>query len=501
MAKKTKASKGPKTPKAPRAPRAPKAPDASKAAGAARPPRPSKAPKAQPVVEGRVEPIEIGQDGLTVATPRHRYAVPAAVVGDRVTIQPLSMRGRAPLRGRYQPAHLKRVLEHSKLRVPAPCVVLTRCGACSLQEMSYRAQIDEKNAALRRALARFGVAPERVDDVAPLSSPFGFRTKLLMPAETVDGALRFGLYRRGTFRLTPAEGCPVQHPLTLATLALARPVLEDAGVVATNSKNSEEGWLHALAVRVDPKSALSELTLCARDDNVPGGKRTIRRLLSLPGVASVFVSASAERSSYPLVPPFTHLGGAKRMTFNIGGLALQLSPGSFVQTNAEAADALIALVDAQLGDERLGAFVDLYGGAGVFARALAGRWERALVIEENPSAITDLEGYLRTKDAPKNLRARRGRAEGQLRALAEFGPDVVLLDPPRRGTKPGVVEAIVEAKPRTIVYVACGFGGLLRDLATLLGGGYQVTRAGGVDMFPHTSHLEVVVRLDRAPSA
>jgi len=436
---------------------------------------------------GEVLPFELGQDGVTVKIGREQLALTAGVPGDHVRVAPAP----APARGLV----VERLLEPSPHRVVPPCPLLQRCGGCSLQAMGYRAQLEAKTEQLGLLLGRLG--PDGVDAprVEGLSFPFGFRTKLLMVAGGRRGALRLGFHRAGTHELVPAEGCPVQHPQSLAVLASARQVLEAHGVEPSRGgarRSPGAGWLHAVGVRVDPGSGESELTLSGRTDRVDAA--LIAQLGRLPTVSGVHLSVNPTRSSYPMEGAFSTLSGRPRTAFSLGDGRFLLSPGAFFQTSAEGAERLLSLVQSLL-PEHLGLLADLYAGAGLLALCTRRRWRRAVTVEANLAAVDDLRRHVQ-RTGFSGLTALSGRVEHRIAEVLDREPEVVLLDPPRRGCAPMVIEALVERRPPVVLYVACGVDALAAQTRQLVEGGYRVTGAGAVDMFPHTAHLEVVVRLE-----
>lgn len=431
-------------------------------------------------LEGTVLPLELGQEGVVVRADGtdERLTLPAGVPGDRVRV----VRGTATL---------ERLLAPSPARITPPCPLLERCGGCSLQAMDYRAQLAQKTDALRRALAGLGLAADRVRDVVGLERPFGQRTKLLMAAGGRAGALRLGFYRRGTTELVAAEGCPVQHPRSLALLASARQLLDAYHVRPSTSR--EGGWLHALGVRVDPRGGESELALSGASPRLPA--ELVQQLARLPSVSGVHLAVSRARTSYPMEGPLRTLAGRPRTAFTLGGERYLLSPGTFFQTCAEGAERLLETV-RELLPESVNLLADLYAGAGLLALGCRSRWRRAVAVEANPAAVADLRRRLEHEDE-RGLSVLEGRVEDRIGEVLRRGPDVALLDPPRRGCAPGVIAALRAHGPPVLLYVACGFEALARDGHALLDGGYRLEAAAAVDMFPHTPHLEVIVRLGR----
>ncbi|MBW2736435.1 MAG: 23S rRNA (uracil(1939)-C(5))-methyltransferase RlmD [Deltaproteobacteria bacterium] len=445
---------------------------------------------------GEVEPLALGASGLVVGVGKKRFAIAAAAPGDHVRIRPRPLppeARRAVMSGELPLAERLAVETPGPQRVLAPCSLLSRCGGCALQELAYPAQVTGKEQALKALLLGLEVETKVVEAtvVHPLSRPYGYRTKLTMSAGGKAGSLRFGFYARGNFEPLGAEGCPVQHPLTLATLAQVRQVL-DGFRVAPSLREERDGWLHGMAIRVEPENTSAELTLVGRDAVLPRGEALTKALGALPLLESVYLSVNPKRSSYLLGDEFLHLAGGRRMRFSMGGQKLSLSPGSFLQTCHEGGERLVERVLALL-PERIETLVDLYGGVGIFARASAERWQRATVVESSPYAIADLQRAIQRKQAPK-LDVVEGRVEENLDAVLKPSPEVVIVDPPRRGCHSKVINALCKARPSVLVYVACGADSFTRDAKMLMAKGYTLDHVEGVDMFPHTTHLEIVAR-------
>ncbi len=435
-------------------------------------------PQRPPAKLATVLPIVLGE-GLVAELGSRRQALTAGVPGDKVAAATSTAPGPAI-----------QVVTPSPHRITAPCTLLGRCGGCSLQAMAYPAQLEMKRDALRKVLGPLG-APDPIGQISGLASPFGYRTKLLMPAMTQGGRLVFGFYERGTTSLIEATGCPVQHPLTISILAMAQQVLQGAHIKASAAR-SKHGWLHGIGIRVDPTTGSAELVLAGRTHKLPGKGKVADRLLAIPGVVGVHLSPSETRSSYLLGDRFRCVAGRKRLAVQLLEQEFQLSPGSFFQTSHEGATRLAETVLAML-PERMETLADIYGGVGVFARLTKNRWRRAMVLESNPHAIADLRGWLKAT-GQRGIKVFEGRTEELIHKVVETRPEVAILDPPRAGCNEAVINALHPAEVRTLIYVACGTKSLVRDAAMLIERGYRIDDVRAVDMFPHTTHLEVVVR-------
>jgi 23S rRNA (uracil1939-C5)-methyltransferase len=234
------------------------------------------------------------------------------------------------------------------------------------------------------------------------------------------------------------------------------------------------------------------VTFIGRNKKMPGGKLLTERLLALPGINGIHLSINPERSSYMMGETFIHLAGHRRTGFHLGGEKFLLSPGSFFQTSATGAELLVSQVLRALPDQ-IHCLAGLYGGVGVFSRLSRKKWKKAVIAESNPWAIGDLRHWLK-KEPRADIKIYEGRVESLMQEIFSANPDVVLLDPPRVGLHERVVQKIMREKPPVLVYVSCGIDALVRDGKQFVESGYRVDHVSAVDMFPHTSHLEVVTR-------
>ena len=219
-----------------------------------------------------VAPLVLGQSEFRAKTAKRSVRIREGLPGEKVALSTTGYKGSV--------VGVARVVTPSRARVEAPCAILHRCGGCTLQELNYPAQLEAKASALKRALEEVGVRFNNSIDLHGVGFPFHFRTKLQMQAAGSGTTLRFGLCRPGSTQVESAEGCPIQHPFTIATLAQVRQTLADAGVVATTER-SKLAWLHAIRIRVDPSSTSAEVVLSVNRPWPPRTKeiaRTYRRV-------------------------------------------------------------------------------------------------------------------------------------------------------------------------------------------------------------------------------
>ncbi len=331
------------------------------------------------------------------------------------------------------------VLEPSRSRVEAKCSLFGDCGGCQLQHLDYPAQLAAKEGVVREQLARIGGLQDApVNRVVGADDPWAYRNHMRFSTGRKFGDAGF-IHRRGR-GLLKVKRCPIADP-----------------------------WVNEVLPRIQ------------------GHAR---------GLHQIQLRRNAATGSTLIAPALEALpdeSGQTEYVEELAGRRFRVSASSFFQVNSAQAENLVQLVAAELPPQgRL--LIDAYAGVGTFAAIFAERFERVIAIEESPSALRDAEVNL---DGLTNVEFRRAKVEELLPGLAEE-PDVVLLDPPRAGCAPEVLEAILTLAPATLVYVSCNPTTLARDLRRLTGEGYRLEGVTPIDMFPQTAHIESVSRLTRA---
>jgi 23S rRNA (uracil1939-C5)-methyltransferase len=381
----------------------------------------------------------------------------------------------------------------SPLRVEPPCPVVLRCGGCPWQMVSLDAQRATKLAELQ---TRLGPLAERTTwhPWLPSTRSTGYRTRALMMARRVKGRLLLGFFAAGTDDLVAVDACAVQHPKVERALRDVREVLDRAGLTTWRDAQ-RPGQLRAVLYRLDPREDTGLLTLVVTHD--AGLGPVAEQLLTIPSISGVFANIQTAAGGAVLGPETRHLAGDQRQTVQLGGTALEVGATAFLQTRHDAAEAIVALLTATLPD-KIKHLVDLYAGVGVFGLALRERCAKVTLVERD-GAATDDAGHNVTRLDASHVTVIREPAETFAPQLAKLKADVVLLDPPRAGCAPAVLDALATLpKKALLVYVSCNGASLARDCAILAQQGWQLTDVTPVDMFPHTPHAEWVARLTRS---
>ena len=341
---------------------------------------------------------------------------------------------------RHLSARVVNVIETSPHRVDPPCPHFGECTGCQWQHISAERQRDLKRGAVIDALERIGGLKDApVSDILPAPAAFSYRNHARF---TVGPGGTLGYVNRESRRFVPIDRC----------------MLMDDGINSTLDRLQGH---------------------CADTTQVSVRYGT--------GTGDVLVQPTLKNPDVPIAT------GQKHFREEMGGHIFRVGSPSFFQVNTPQAERMVGIVRDELvltGDEVV---ADVYAGVGTFAALLAPYCKRVIAIEESAAAIEDAR--VNCEGIP-NLELCQARAEDALAAM-ETCPDAIVLDPPRAGCHPSMVESLVRLRPKRVVYVSCDPATLARDLKALCAGGFALSRVQPIDMFPQTHHVECVATLVR----
>jgi 23S rRNA (uracil1939-C5)-methyltransferase len=226
----------------------------------------------------------------------------------------------------------------------------------------------------------------------------------------------------------------------------------------------------------------------------------IRALLAGPDAADGFFLNIHDRPGPYMVGRETiRIAGRSHVRESVGGVSFLISPTAFFQTNVEAAEILLQLALEHAPAHPVLRVLDLYAGSGLFSLPLAARGHHVTAVEENVQAVKDANANVRLNRLPAaNVRLHASRVEDALQRMQRETFDLVILDPPRFGCPPAVLGAVfARLRPPKVIYVSCNPAALAAELPRILDEGYRIRSVQPVDMFPHTTHIESVVVLQR----
>ncbi len=391
-------------------------------------------------------------------------------------------------------AKVQEILEPSGRRVKPDCPYFPRCGGCAFRHMEYAEEQQLKRQRVQDALSRIGGSAVEVEGILGAEHAFRYRNKSIWPVSP-NGAV--GFYRARTHDVVNAEHCLLVHPAAEAAADALRGWMARWGVPGYREADGK-GLVRHLFTRTNAKG---ETLLCvvANDDALPFEAELVGALRgACPKTVGVVLNTNTAKTNVVLGQRWRTLWGKDRIEDTLCGLRFSLSVPSFYQVNRAQCERLYgkALEYAALsGGETL---LDLYCGAGTITLTMAGHVRRAIGAELVPEAVEDARENA-ADNGVGNAEFFCGDASDVAAHLAAEGlrPDVVTVDPPRKGLAEGVVREIADMAPARVVYVSCDPATLARDVKRFAELGYTARRACAVDLFPRTDHVETVCLLGK----
>ena len=439
-----------------------------------------------------------GQDAQGVC--RHdgiAVFVPGLLPGERARVRIVKPEKR------YAFGRIEELLEKSPDRAEPFCPIYKRCGGCVCQHMTYETSLAFKRRQVQDLLERVGGLSIEVPPVLGMAHPFGYRNKGAYPVAQVGGVPACGFFAPRSHDLVslPQNGCAIQGEdsakATQAVLAWMR-----RNNVPAYDELSGRGLVRHIMTRSTTHGELMVVIVVTRAD-IPKASQLIELLkAAVPGLCSICLSINSRRTNVILGTDIRVLWGKDTMEDTLCGLRFSVSPLSFFQVNPAQTEKLYGLALEYAGLTGFETVVDAYCGAGTISLLLAQKAKKVIGIEIVPEAIQNANENA-VRNHIENAEFRVGATEELLPRLIADGlrPDVIVLDPPRKGCDPAVLEAIIAAAPKRVVYVSCGAPTLARDAKLLAEGGYTAEKVQCVDMFCWTGAVETVMALSKLSDA
>ena len=460
------------------------------------------------------------QDGSAMT-----FFVKDALVGDKVKAKIIK------LKKNYGYARLLELLEPSPDRAEPVCPVHRQCGGCQIQALSYKKQLEYKFQKIRNNLIRIGgFSPEQIhlEPVIGMQEGFRYRNKAQFPiGRDQNGKLAAGFYAARTHALIPIDDCCLGVPQNQQVISRVLSWMEGNKIEPYDEK-SGTGLVRHVLVRYGFRSGQIMVCLIINGKSLPKTAQLVDSLLEIEGMTSISCNINEQRINVIMGSEVKTLWGMDVIEDSIGDVTFQISPLSFYQVNPVQTEVLYrkALEYAGLSGKEV--VWDLYCGIGTISLFLAQRAKMVYGIEIVPQAVGDAKKNA-VRNGIENVEFFVGKAEDVLESLCgsdadaelemdvnmnedgrirgcgdEMGetdsvwrPDVVVVDPPRKGCGEKLLEAVLKVRPERVVYVSCDSATLARDLKVLCGGGYEFVRGQGVDLFCQTVHVETVCLLSK----
>ena len=391
-------------------------------------------------------------------------------------------------------AKVLEVIEPSSERITPDCPYFPRCGGCTYRHIRYEEELRLKKQRVQDNLSRIGGSDVTVEEILGAQDTLRYRNKAQYPVSK-DGAV--GFYRARTHEVIECEHCLLVKPEADAAAEALREYMQSCRVAGYDEKTGR-GLVRHLYIR---SNAAGESLVCVlvNGDKLPKEDRLVTLLRdACPKCTGIVLGTNTKKGNVILGDRYRTLWGSDRLEDTLCGKTFRLSVPSFYQVNRVQAERLYAKAIEFAGLTGQETVLDLYCGAGTITLALSDHAKKVLGAEIVPEAIDDARENA-ARNGVKNAEFFCGDASDVAKKLARenLRPDVITVDPPRKGLAADVVESIAEMQPGRVVYVSCDSATMARDVKRLADLGYTAQRACAVDMFPRADHVETVVLLSR----
>ena len=473
---------------------------------------------------------DIGSDGEGIGkVDGFTLFVKDAVIGD--TVEAKIMKAKK----NYAYARLEKVITPSPFRVEPKCAYHRQCGGCQVQALSYEKQLEFKANKVRNNLLRIGgFEPELLDTVTEpivgMEEPYYYRNKAQYPVGTdKNGEIVTGFYAGRTHSIISNTECYLGVPGNKEILESILDYMKQNRVSAYNEETGE-GCVRHVLIRTGFTSGEIMVCLvingrdkkrCKAGEYLPAQEALLGRLTQIAGMTSISVSINTEKTNVIMgrevhtiwgedtISDVIHVRDMKKEGYPQTGqqLTFKISPLSFYQVNPVQTEKLYSLALEYAGLTGQETVWDLYCGIGTISLFLAGSAKKVCGVEIVPQAIEDARENAK-RNGITNAEFFVGKAEEVLPEFYEkmskeaggsdmLHPDVIVVDPPRKGCDEACLDTMLKMRPERIVYVSCDSATMARDVKILCEGGYELKKVRPVDQFGHTVHVETVVLLSQ----
>ncbi|BAZ44722.1 RNA methyltransferase, TrmA family protein [Chondrocystis sp. NIES-4102] len=418
--------------------------------------------------------------------------VPNTVTGDRLSVKIIESKAKLA-KGKIQ-----QLLIPSPHRLRPQCIVADKCGGCQWQHIQPTYQQFAKQQQVIQAFKRLaGLEDIVVQPILATLDTLNYRNKSTYPlARSSTGQVQAGYYRQGSHKLVNLNQCPVQDQRLNPLLQEIKQDIQQRGWSIYNESN-HQGKLRHLSFRIGSNTGEILLTLISTSEQLTGLETQANIWLErYPQLVGVGLNIQSDRNNAILGKNTYNIAGKPYLREIFASIELHIAADTFFQVNTKAAELLLEAISNKLnltGEETI---IDAYCGIGTFTLPLARHTKQAIGIEINPASIEQAKQNAALNQI-SNATFYTGKVEECLDSL-DLQADIFILDPPRKGCDPQVIDSLLNFQPHTIVYISCKPATLARDVQLLCQSGiYQPVWIQPIDFFPQTTHVECYAVLRR----
>ncbi len=441
--------------------------------------------------------IRLKIDGLTnLGSGIGRYKemavfVDGTAVGDEIIAHIIKVKKN------YAVGKVAKILKASKDRTPCDCEVSAQCGGCAFRHISYEAELREKKQAVSDVMMRIGGVGFEASEILHIETPERYRNKAQIPvALSKEGNITAGFYSKRSHRVVASEDCLLQMPQFKNIVAAVKKYIAE-NPVTIYDEIANKGLVRHIYLRRGRVTGEIMVCLVINGDSIPKKDRLIEALTNCDeNISSIVLNINKKDTNVVLGDKCITLWGKEYIEDELCGLRFRISPLSFYQVNPEGTEILYGKAREYAGLKDNETLLDLYCGAGTIGLTMAKKAKQIIGVEVIPEAIENANENAKINGIT-NARFICDDASGAAKTLYDEGirPNVVVLDPPRKGCSAEVLKTVADMNPDRVVYVSCDSATLARDCKIFAELGYAVKEYTAVDMFPRTTHCEAVALL------
>jgi 23S rRNA (uracil-5-)-methyltransferase RumA len=418
--------------------------------------------------------------------------IPGALPGEEVVAEVTNIK-----KG-FAEAKVKRIRKASPQRVAPPCPVYEQCGGCQLQHLSYEGQLEQKRDIVVQAFEKYTkISTNIIRPTIGMEEPWHYRNKSQLQAGKDKQRVIAGLYALNSHQLVDISDCLIQHKDTNEVTQKVKRILERLDIPVYNERK-RTGIVRTIVTRIAVQTGEIQLVLITAKKEFPRKEQFIKQVqTALPNVKSIMQNVNGEKTSLIFGDETFRLAGKEVIQETLGDLHFELSARAFFQLNPTQTVKLYDEAKKAAGLTGKEKIVDAYCGVGTIGLWLADGAAEIRGMDVIKESIEDAKKNAKRHGFDNTLYV-TGKAEHWLPKWVKEGwrPDVVVVDPPRTGCDDKLLDTILKVQPKKVVYVSCNPSTLAKDVDKL-SKKYDVEYVQPVDMFPHTAHVEAVVKLNR----
>ena len=444
--------------------------------------------------------ISVGYEGEGIAKiDGYPIFIEGAILGEKVKVLIVKVKKN------YAYGKLLEVIESSEERIEPKCKVYKRCGGCTVQHMNYKKQLDYKHERVKDCISKIGgLDRSLVEYPIGMEAPERYRNKVQLPVGIVKGELSIGFYAPRSHNIINLETCLIQDEVADKVADITRKWMTKYNVSAASIDGifNKNGLIRHVMIRKGFTTNEVMVVLVSTKKSVPNIEKFIEEIKNnIEGIKSIILNVNKENTNVILGQECITLWGEDTITDYIDNFKFNISPLSFFQVNPVQTEKLYSKTLEYAGLTGEETVFDAYCGTGTITLFLSQKAKKVYGVEIIESAIINARENAKINNID-NAEFFVGKSEEIIPELIEKSivPEVIVVDPPRKGCDIKLLEAIGKAKPKKVVYVSCDPSTLARDLKILEEKGYKTEKVQPVDMFPHTSHIENVTLLVKEQS-